>query len=221
MIKNKKKPNIDPDDNFLKWFQYHLNHTPGFASFVKILLFFIFSLILIIFGRVAVHDAKVEREEAAKTTTVAPHQKTAYKTLIDKIVNYTTTVNITIGDNSYIVENMKYKDGDLSGLFESASATKKFKVINDNIYEIVLGDTVENNDLFGELNPSFIIPKKLINILETNKSTKTITSNNVTYTYNIDVNEKTYTIEVIIISDKVNTINITNELEKYILTFEG
>lgn len=215
----KTQKQLNPDDSFFKWYQYHMNHTPGFSSFVKIVLFFIFAIVLIIFGKVAVNDAREQRENYNKTTTIASHQKTPYKTLVDMIVNNTTNIDITIGENKYMIENMKYHDGVLSGLFESVSTTKKFRVDGDTIFEYVLGDTQANPDLFGEVETSIILPKKLIQILESNKATKVASKENVTYTYNLSINEIDYNVVVTIISDKIVSIDLKNETISYSIKY--
>ena len=220
MAKNKKR-RIAPDDDFLNNFRYRLENTPGFASFVKILLFIIFFIILTSCSRITIAKEEKAKQNQTTTTTEFQIQKRNYKNLVDEIKKKEATITITIGETPYLIENLIYTDDTLSGMFESSNATKKFKIKDDVIYEYVLGQDKENNDLFGEVDKNIVIPTSLINILETNRAINQTLPTSVIYTYdNIVINNIPYTITVKIEDDKVTSVLLISDNTKYDIVYK-
>ena len=220
MAKNKKR-RIAPDDDFLNNFRYRLENTPGFASFVKILLFIIFFIILTSCSRITIAKEEKAKQNQTTTTTEYQIQKRNYKNLVDEIKKKEATITITIGETPYLIENLIYTDDTLSGMFESSNATKKFKIKDDVIYEYVLGQDKENNDLFGEVDKNIVIPTSLINILETNRAINQTLASSVIYTYdNIVINNIPYTITVKIEDDKVTSVLLISDNTKYDIVYK-
>lgn len=220
MAKNKKR-RIAPDDDFLNNFRYRLENTPGFASFVKILLFIIFFIILTSCSRITIAKEEKAKQNQTTTTTEFQIQKRNYKNLVDEIKKKEATITITIGETPYLIENLIYTDDTLSGMFESSNATKKFKIKDDVIYEYVLGQDKENNDLFGEVDKNIVIPTSLINILETNRAINQTLPTSVIYTYDtIVINNIPYTITVKIEDDKVTSVLLISDNTKYDIVYK-
>ncbi len=220
MAKNKKR-RIAPDDDFLNNFRYRLENTPGFASFVKILLFIIFFIILTSCSRITIAKEEKAKQNQTTTTTEYQIQKRNYKNLVDEIKKKEATITITIGETPYLIENLIYTDDTLSGMFESSNATKKFKIKDDVIYEYVLGQDKENNDLFGEVDKNIVIPTSLINILETNRAINQTLATSVIYTYDtIVINNIPYTITVKIEDDKVTSVLLISDNAKYDIVYK-
>ena len=220
MAKNKKR-RIAPDDDFLNNFRYRLENTPGFSSFVKIILFIIFFIILTSCSRITIAKEEKARKNQTTTTTEYQIQKRNYKNLVDEIKKKEATITITIGETPYLIENLIYTDDTLSGMFESSNATKKFKIKDDVIYEYVLGQDKENNDLFGELEKNIVIPTNLINILETNRAINQTLPTSVIYTYdNIVINNIPYTVTVKIEDDKITSVLLISDNTKYDIVYK-
>ena len=157
----KKKKRIASDDDFLNSFRDHLENTPGFSSLIKVILFILFFIVLSSCSRITIAKEKKANENKTTTTTEYQIQKRNYKNLVDEIKTKEATITISIGDIPYLIENLKYTDDTLSGMFESSNATKKFKVKDGIIYEYVLGQDKENNDLFGEVEKNIVIPSQI------------------------------------------------------------
>ena len=220
MAKNKKR-RIAEDDDFLNMFRNHFENTPGFSSLIKVILFILFFIILTSCSRITIAREEKAKQRETTTTTEYQIQKRNYKNLVDEIKKKEATITITIGETPYLIENLSYTDDTLSGMFESANATKKFKIKDDVIYEYVLGQDKENNNLFGEVDKNIIIPTNLINILETNRAFNQTLTSSVIYTYdNVSINNVAYTITVKIEDDKVTSVLLISDNTKYDIVYK-
>ena len=220
MAKNKKR-RIATDDDFLNSFRERLENTPGFSSLIKIILFILFFIILTSCTRITIAKEKKLEESMTTTTTEYQIQRRNYKNLVDEIKTKEATITISIGDIPYLIENLKYTDNTLTGMFESSNSTKKFKVNDGIIYEYVLGQDKENNELFGDVEKNIIIPTDLINILETNRAINQTLTSSVIYTYdNIIINNVAYTVTVKIEDDQITSILLISDNTKYNIEYK-
>lgn len=220
MAKNKKR-RIAADDDFLNTFRDHLENTPGFSSLIKVILFILFFIILSSCSRMTIAKEEKEKQNRTTTTTEYQIQKRNYKNLIDELIKKEATITITVGETPYLIENLIYNDDTLSGMFESSNSTKKFKIKDDVIYEYVLGQDKENNDLFGEVEKSIVIPTSLINILESNRAINQTLASSVIYTYdNIQINNIAYTVTVKIEEDKITNVLLISDNTKYDIKYK-
>ena len=213
-----KKDNKD-DNNFFESFKYNYNNLEGFDSLVKLIIFFAFSLIILIFGRFAVQQ---DREEAEKRKEInqANQSENIFKRQVEQIIKKEGTIKITKGDYVVMLKNVKESDGVINGFFQDSNkVSKEFRIKENKVYELVFDEEEENETLLSELNLDFIIPSMLVSILEENEKLEEKDGNAIYYTYNYasDVN---YTISLKIESDNVENINISNDNVIYEITYK-
>ena len=128
-------------------------------------------------------------------------------------------MNITINDNKYII-NSRYGNNISTGTLESIDGTYKFKIKEDNIYEIRLDEEIVNNELFKDIDTSIINNSSLVNILRNNTGIKIDQDYKLMYKYDkVNINDITYSIEVIINNNSVANINIYNDTISYVINY--
>ena len=207
------------DNNFFESFKYNYNNLEGFDSLIKLIIFFVFSLIILIFGRIAVQQ---DREEAEKRKEInqANQSENIFKRQVEQIIKKEGTIKISKGDYVVMLKNVKESDGVINGFFQDSNkVSKEFRIRENKVYELVFDEEEENETLFSELNLDFIIPSMLVSILEDNEKQEEKDGNTIYYTYNYssDVN---YTISLKIESDNVESINISNDNVIYEITYK-
>ena len=207
------------DNSFFESFKYNYNNLEGFDSLVKLIIFFAFSLIILIFGRFAVQQ---DREEAEKRKEInqANQSENIFKRQVEQIIKKEGTIKITKGDYVVMLKNVKESDGVINGFFQDSNkVSKEFRIKENKVYELVFDEEEENETLLSELNLDFIIPSMLVSILEENEKLEEKDGNAIYYTYNYasDVN---YTISLKIESDNVENINISNDNVIYEITYK-
>ena len=207
------------DNSFFESFKYNYNNLEGFDSLVKLIIFFAFSLIILIFGRFAVQQ---DREEAEKRKEInqANQSENIFKRQVEQIIKKEGTIKITKGDYVVMLKNVKESDGVINGFFQDSNkVSKEFRIKENKVYELVFDEEEENETLLSELNLDFIIPSMLVSILEETEKLEEKDGNAIYYTYNYasDVN---YTISLKIESDSVQSINISNDNVIYEITYK-
>nr|MCR5483001.1 hypothetical protein [Bacilli bacterium] len=103
---------------------------------------------------------------------------------------------------------------------DNSKQLKEFKISEQKVYEIVLDEDIENEELFKEININFVIPSVLVGILEDTKMIKSTNGDNATYTYDYEEGENTYSIIVSIVLNKVELITIKNDDITYEITYK-
>lgn len=218
----KRKKNEDGEELETKWEVFMRNYktVPGFKELVKLVGYFLFFGIFIIIILSGQSSIKTNDNKNTTTTTQVVDTKT-YKELLEDLykTNKQIHANITINETKYSIEATNTA-GVLSGLLESTSSTKRFKIENNVIYELNLEQATENANLFENISINYIIPANLVNILQSNKATKRVDGDNLIYNYNLDNNGISYTGEVIVTNNIIKNINLTNEYSSYNITFE-
>lgn len=213
-----KEINEEPKE-LSKWelFKKYYKEVPKFKEFVNsagtILGVFLFCIILI----ATVNINKSEKKTKTATTTQVTVK---YQDMLDGLLdNKEANMNITINDNKYII-NSRYGNNILTGTLESIDGTYKFKIKEDNIYEIRLDEEIVNNELFKDINTSIINNSLLVNILRNNTGIKIDQDNKLMYKYDkVNINDITYSIEVIINNNSVANININNDTISYVINY--
>lgn len=197
---------------------YYKSHKdlPAFKALIKLMLYFIFFAIII--GVVATHqDVTKDENKNNQEQTKETIKRIPYKEVLDLLNNSDSSVsyNITINGNLHKIE-LEYIDKVYTGIIESTSGITRFKIQDNNIYEVKMDEEVINNDLFKDINLDYILISNLTNILLNNKSIKMLEDNNTIYKYNIDNIEYIITIK----DNWVNKIEINNDTLKYMIEYK-
>lgn len=218
----KRKKNEDGEELETKWEVFMRNYktVPGFKELVKLVGYFLFFGLFIIIILAGQSSIKHNDKSSTTTTTKVVDTKT-YKEILEDLYKTDKQIhaNITINELKYSIDATN-KTGILSGLVETTSSTKRFKIENNVIYELNLDQATENANLFENIKVDYIIPANLVNILQNNKATKRVDGDNLIYNYNFDNNGISYNGEVIIANNIIKNINLTNEYSSYNITFE-
>ncbi len=213
-MKNKNNKN-----SWLSEFSKSYSESDDFRKYANslfiVLIFIIFSITML----VTVHNYSVEkRNNKTNTTTISTYQ---YKDILESILDnqkYTETINI---DNNKSIIDGLYGNKILTGTLENINGTYKFIYKNDKVYEVRLDQELEST-IFDNYNIKFIDLSKLVFILESNNSIKTINNNITKYSYsNINIDNDIYNIEVLVKDNKVTNINISNTNSSYLLEFNN
>lgn len=210
------------DNNFFDTFKYNYKNTPGFESGLKILMFIVFSLVLIFIAKASIAS---EREYKATTTTVTKisGQTDQLKKILDATI--TKEAEITIeGPNDLVTKltNVRETDGVVTGYLKSKEkGIKEYKIRSKAIYELDgSGNEFETDDLLPKVDVNFLIPSELVRILESNRTVVNYYEDSVAYTYFVESNEVANDIKVIIKDNVVNNIFIKNEIHTYEITYK-
>ncbi len=213
MKKNKK------ENSSWESFKYNYNNLEGFDSLVKLIIFFVICIIIILLAKTTINSDRKAAENRTSTTQVS--ETDSLKKVLDTLIKKEATVKITQGDYVAIVKNVKEVNGEITGLFQDSSKQlKEFKISDQKVYEIVLDEEVENEELFSNVNIDFVIPSVLVGILEENKMIKTTNGDNAKYTYEYIDGEKTYNIIVSVVLNNVDLISISNDNISYEITYK-
>ena len=211
--------NNKDENNSWEQFKYNYNNLEGFDSLVKIIIFFSICLVIILIAKFSIAQDRKDVESRKTTTQVS--ETDSLKKTFDSLIKKESNVKITKGDYVAIFKNVKETNGEITGLFQDSSKQlKEFKIREQKIYEIVLDEEVENEELFKEINIDFIIPSVLVGILEDNKMIKSTNGDNATYTYDYEEGENSYSIIVSIVLNKVELITIKNDDITYEITYK-
>ena len=214
-----KKNNNNNENSSWDNFKYNYENVEGFDSLVKILVFIVMCIIFILLAKTTIAQDKKEAENRKSTTQVS--DTVLIKKTLDPLIKKEGNVKITKGDYVAVVKNIKESNGEITGLFQdSFKQLKEFKISDQKVYEIVLDEEVENEELFKEINIDFVIPSVLVGILEDNEMTKSTNGENTTYTYDYVDGDTTYNIIVSMAVNKVELISIKNDDITYEITYK-
>ena len=206
----KKKENIKKNDDVQleSWIQVikrNCDTVPGFKPLLKLIIWIIFILILVIL--IALTSGK--KGGSGSTTKTTTTQAVKYQDILTELLdNKEYVCNIKINDNTYILTG-SFGNNILVGTFETSEGTYKYKVKENTIYEIRVGNEIVNNDLFKDVTKDFIVNNSLVNILKNNSGIK-LEDNS--YLYNdIVLNGIKYVIKVYVDNNLVKAIDITGD----------
>ena len=210
------------DMNFFDSFKYNYKNTPGFESGLKLLMFIVFSIVLIVFARATIAS---EKKYNATTTTVTriSGQTDQLKKILDATISQETEITIE-GPNDLVTKltNVKETDGVVTGYLKSKEkGIKEYRIRQKAIYELDgAGNEFETDDLLPKVDVNFLVPSELVRILETNKTVVNYYEDSVVYSYFVESNETTNDIKVLVKDNKVNNIFIKNDIHKYEITYK-
>ncbi|MCR4581378.1 MAG: hypothetical protein K5666_02580 [Bacilli bacterium] len=154
---------VDPDEieegveyKLESWwdvFVRNYKNVPGFNALVKLLIYFFLFFILIVAIKATTGDQDSTKTKQQETTKVT----VPYKEMVGNIVNYRkSTINIKINDTLYII-NGDFGNNILTGTIESTNGLHNFKIKDNSIYEVKMGEDVLNNELLKDININIIM----------------------------------------------------------------
>ena len=221
MKKNNDKSNI------FEIIKYNYDNTEGFDSAFKILIFLVFSIIIILVARTtANYDSNENKNTSSTTTNVANKQNDSLKQILDGIKNKDTSITINApSQNNLVIKltSLKEEDGLVTAFYESNHhGYQRLQIQNGAFYEIPAGSEtpIENDDLLPKMNYKFLVPSELIRILETNKATPIGVDEGIVYSYSYEDESDTSDIKVEVKKDEVTSITITNSLHTYEIIYK-
>lgn len=223
MKKNKKDD--ERLENFFEVFIRNYKNVPGFRSLIKLSLYVIFIAIFIIVvlansNNITDNDNHYN-DKSMISTTAKVVKNITYKEILENVIkeNKDVYAEIQINGEKYVVDAIVNNE-DISGYYETSKLTKRFKIVNNQVYELNLDKEMENDKLFKEINLDFVIPSNLISTLKSNISIKSINDNETIYRYNLEINNNDYDIEVFVKENILTHIEINSENEQYYIIYE-
>ena len=202
-------------ESWLDVIKRNMKEVPGFKELVKLILYILFILTLctamiITFN---INKNKNKKDDNTQTTTQVV---VTYQDMLDYLLqksNYRAEINVNQDD--YIITG-SFGNNILIGILENNVTSYKFKIKDNNIYE--LSDSVTlNNDLLNNINVGIINNNTLVESLKNNNSIKIDGG----YKYhNISINNINYDVEVYIQDDRIKSINVSNNNSSYKLTYD-
>ena len=212
---NKKKK----DDIYeSKWevFLRNYNQVPGFKALVRLGIYFFLFLIFILIVNFGGKDLSSESDTTTTTSPAKEEIKLTYKDMLNNLAGEDKKIEFTSVINNYETRiTAESENGIITGLIENQDLTKKFKIKDNQIYEIVLDRETLNPDLFAGINYEFLIPSNLVNILNSNQSTKRKKDSQIIYDYNINYNDINYDTIVIVEKNSIKSIDLIQESNQY------
>lgn len=202
-------------ESWLDVIKRNMKEVPGFKELVKLILYILFILILctamiITFN---INKNKNKKDDNTQTTTQIV---VTYQDMLDNLLqksNYRAEINVNQDD--YIITG-SFGNNILIGILENNVTSYKFKIKENNIYELSDVETL-NNDLLNNINVGIINNNTLVESLKNNNSIKIDGG----YKYhNISINNINYDVEVFIQDDRIKVINVSNNSSSYKLTYD-
>jgi hypothetical protein len=205
-----------------KWevFLRNYNQVPGFKAFIQLLGYFLFFIIFIIIINIGgTKDTTTSTEESTTTTTQV--SSLSYKEILDNFSKSNKTIEFSSEINGSITKiSAELNDNIITGLMESESGIKKFKISESQVYEIQLDTENINDNLFTSNQLSFLVPSTLVSILESNQATKRINDKQIIYNYNINYSDIIYDTIVVVEESKITSITLSSDNIKYVINYQ-
>ena len=216
---NKKKK----DDIYeSKWevFLRNYNQVPGFKAIVRLGVYFFLILIFVLIVNIGGKDLSSKDRTTKSTSTTKEEIRITYKDILNKLANENISIEFTSVINNYETRiTASVENSIITGLIENQDLTKKFKIKDNQIYEIVLDTEKLNLDLFAGIDYEFLIPSNLVNILNSNQSTKRKKDSQTIYNYIINHNDITYDTIVVVENNSVKSIELKQESNQYRIVY--
>lgn len=221
--KNKKEELDDKVEmeNFFDVFLRNYRNVPAFKSLVKLSGYILLIIIFVLVASTAPKSANNSKSENDKTTTKAVEKNISYLEMLDDVINSDKGVNIEIVnyDKKFLIEG-ELTSGVLSGYYTMDVTTKRFIIEEGKTYELNLDERVENNNLFVNLDLTFIDQKSLIESIKKNPGTKEVLDKEIQYNYEITSNDKKYSLKSHVKDDKIYQIEVVGDSVEYNISYK-
>lgn len=202
-----------------KWevFLRNYNQVPGFKALVRLGIYFVLFLIFILIINFGGKNLDSEKNVTTTTTNATQNlEKLTYKEMLNNLSSKDISIEFTSIINNYETRiTASRENGVITGLIENQDMTKKFKIQDDQIYEIVLDKENLNTEIFSGINYEFFNPTKLVSILNSNQSTKRKKDSEVIYNYNISYNGISYDTTLVVVDSSIKSIELIQESNQY------
>ena len=217
-MKKKKEEKFEVQEELeTPWQVFMRNYktVPGFKELVKLIAYILFFIIFVATMSIVFANNKDKINRSNTTTTTS--QVLKYQDVLGKLLDHSDyTCRIKINNNNYII-NGSYGNNILTGTIETAEGIHKFKIAENNIYEVVLDNETLNNELLKDINKNILMNDVIVNILKNNSGTKIDN----TYKYsNININDINYNIDVVVNDNKVTNIKVSCDNISYDIVYE-
>ena len=202
-------------ESWLDVIERNMKEVPGFKELVKLILYILFILILCTAMIITFNINKNKNNKDDNTLTTTQLVVT-YQDMLDYLLqksNYRAEINVNQDD--YIITG-SFGNNILIGILENNVTSYKFKIKENNIYELSDVETL-NNDLLNNINVGIINNNTLVESLKNNNSIKIDVGNKYN---NISINNINYDVEVYIQDDRIKSINVSNNSSSYKLTYD-
>ena len=171
MASKKKKD----DKNFFEDINKKRKEVPGYNSLIKVIIGFSVILIILVLNYFVAPPITIVK----KNEITIPEGAVTYKSLLDekKLDNTSYKIDVEIDGIKSRVDGT-IKGENIEGVIESVESTDKFIIKQDQFFIIKFDEEILTNTSY---NLSVINVPKLIELLESNKSLKTIDNNVINY----------------------------------------
>ena len=224
MASKKKKD----DKNFFEDINKKRKEVPGYNSLIKVIIGFSVILIILVLNYFVAPPITIVK----KNEITIPEGAVTYKSLLDekkldntsyKIDVVSEEINACSINVDVEIDGIKSRvDGtikgeNIEGVIESVESTDKFIIKQDQFFIIKFDEEILTNTSY---NLSVINVPKLIELLESNKSLKTIDNNVINYKYNLTINNIAYEVNTKVENKAITSIEVINENSKYTIVFK-
>lgn len=214
MFKKKKQNNDEPVmENYWDVFVRNYRDSEGFRVLVKLGGYFVFVGILVILA-IGVKDVNQERDDSSDQTEEVVTVN--YPELLDNIMDREDdfSIHVHVDDQDYEIR-ATFIDNVMEGYLETSGGTVKFRIADDQVYEVNLHDEIVNPNLFSNMNLSLVVPSSLIELLKNTSYQE----DNGTFIYNLFIDGISYEVKVNITEDVVDGIEILSDNASYIYEY--
>lgn len=214
MFKKKKQNNDEPVmENYWDVFVRNYRDSEGFRVLVKLGGYFIFVGILVI---LAISVKEVNQEKNANSDQAEEVVTTNYPEILDNIMDREDdfSIHVHVDDQDYEIR-ATFIDNVMEGYLETSGGTVKFRIADDQVYEVNLHDEIVNPNLFSNMNLSLVVPSSLIELLKNTSYQE----DNGTFIYNLFIDGISYEVKVNITEDVVDGIEILSDNASYIYEY--
>lgn len=214
MFKKKKQNNDEPVmENYWDVFVRNYRDSEGFRVLVKLGGYFVFVGILVILA-IGVKDVNQERDDSSDQTEEVVTVN--YPELLDNIMDREDdfSIHVHVDDQDYEIR-ATFIDNVMEGYLETSGGTVKFRIADDQVYEVNLHDEIVNPNLFSNMNLSLVVPSSLIELLKNTSYQE----DNGTFIYNLFIDGISYEVKVNITEDAVDGIEILSDNASYIYEY--
>ena len=190
-------------------------NNPVSNSLIKLGFYGIFFIIVYLFLFIGSSFSKQNNINTNKssTTTTTTSYKVTYTKIKNDLVSNEQDIIYSINDY-YLTGNIS--NNILNGTLEDNDNIYKIKYDGENIYKLKRDEEELNNDLLSDIKKDYLLPSKIIDIIDNPKVISTKSADEKIYSYNVEESA----ISVYIDNDKINKIIILDNGITYNLEFK-
>lgn len=205
------------NNDFFDGFKYNYEHLEGFDSLVKIVLFFAISIVILVVARISINT---ESKEEKTTTTSIVQKQEKILSVIESIIKKEATIKVTSDTTKIQISSLRENGEEITGFYQDINTSKKFKIKENKVYELILDDEIENEELLSLVNMDFVIPSVLFSVIQESTFENEKNEIETIYTYTYLKDDITYNIEVTVAAKNVQSIVISSDTTKYEITYK-